>query len=137
MLTGLSRGKLHNPLDLVTEEDIQAAPEEKRDYLCGFLGKTYCSVVSEVEMGRRVSVGKANFAASVPFVACLSASMVVGELVRAVSHWTPELETGFQFDVLVGPQRGIRKSHSRKIQCICLTRQSLIDGMRKERSEMI
>jgi hypothetical protein len=36
MLTGLSRGKLHNPLDLVTEEDIQAAPEEKRDYLCGF-----------------------------------------------------------------------------------------------------
>jgi hypothetical protein len=65
MLTGLSRGKLHNPIDLVTEEDIQAAPEEKRDYLCGFLGKTYCSVVSEAEMGR-VSAGKANFAASVP-----------------------------------------------------------------------
>jgi len=136
MLTGLSREKLHNPLDLVTEEDIQAAPEEKRDYLCGFLGKTYCSVVSEAEM-ERVSAGKANFAASVPFVACLSACMVVGELVRAVSHWTPELETGFQFDVLVGPQRGIRKSHLRKLQCICVTRQSLIDGMRKERSAMI
>jgi hypothetical protein len=63
--------------------------------------------------------------------------MVVRELVRAVSLWTPELETGFQFDVLVGPQRGIRKSHLRKLQCICVTRQSLIDGMRKERSAMI
>jgi hypothetical protein len=136
VLTGLSREKLHNPLDVVTEEDIQAAPEEKRDYLRRFLGKTYCSVVSEAEMGR-VSAGKTNFAASVPFVACLSACMVVGELVRAVSQWPPELETGFQFDVLVGPQRGIRKSHSRKLQCICLTRQSIIDGMRKERRPRI
>jgi hypothetical protein len=135
-LTGLNKGKLHDLLDVVTRDDIDAAPEEKRDYLCRFLGKTYCSVISEAEM-RRVSAGKAKFAASVPFVACLSACIVVTELVRALSQWKPELETGFQFDVLVGPQRGIRKSHSRKPQCVCVTRQSLIDGLRKERPAMI
>jgi hypothetical protein len=83
---------------------------------------------------RRVSSGKANFAASVPFVACLSACMFVAELVRTTSQWPQAVDTGFQFDVLVGPQRGIRKSHSRKPQCTCVTRQSLIDGMRKTRS---
>ena len=135
-LTGLNKDKLHDLLGVVTGDDIDAAPEEKRDYLRRFLGKTYCSLISEAEI-QRVSTGKAKFAASVPFVACLSACMVVIEVVRAVSQWTPELETGFQFDVLVGPQRGIRKSHSRKPQCICVTRQSLIDGLRKERLAMI
>ena len=135
-LTGLRKDKLNDLLGVVTGDDIDAAPEEKRDYLRRFLGKTYCSVISEAEMSR-LSAGRANFAASVPFVACLSACMVVTELVRSVSQWTPGLETGFQFDALVGPQRGIRKNHSRKLQCICVTRQSLIDGMRKERSAMI
>jgi len=134
--TGLSKEKLRDLLGVVTKEDIDAAPEETRDVLRQFLGKSYCSVVSETEM-RRLSAGAANFAASVPFVACLSACMVVTELVRAVSDWRPELETGFQFDVLVGPQRGIRKSHTRKLNCICVNRQSLIDGMRKNRPAMI
>jgi hypothetical protein len=71
---------------------------------------------------------------STPFVACLSACMMMGELTKYISRCESALDTGFQFDILVGPENGTRKAHERKATCICIERAALIDKMRVSRT---
>lgn len=133
-LTGIGLDKLKNLTDLLTEEDILAAPEEKRSWLREHLGKQYCSIVSAAELAAVSDEEGTNFEPSVPFVACLSSCMVVAELIRVASSWEPVLETGFQFDALIGPQNGIRKAHQRKQGCLCVQRREVIEHIRRNRT---
>jgi hypothetical protein len=134
-LTGLSESRLENLLDVITEEDIQDAPTDKKDLLARNLGKQICSLLSEAEI-EKMSKEKAKpgFQPSVPFVACLSACMVVAEFVRATGGHQSLLETGYQFDTLVGPQNGRPMSHARKKNCVCVDRKDLIETLRSKRS---
>lgn len=133
-LTGLAESRLENLLDVVSEDDVKNAPPEKRDFLAKNLGKQFCALLSEAELVRiSQKEFKEGFQPSVPFVACLSACMMVTELIRINMKDKGSLETGFQFDTLVGPQNGIFQSHARKKSCICTDRRRLIETWRERR----
>jgi len=132
--TGLRPERLAAPNSVISEEDIANAPLDVQDWLRQRKGKPVCSVVSEGVLSLLASESQnAGFQPSVPFVACLSACMIVSELVRYLQNSPQVLETGFQFDVMVGPQRGNRKSHARKAECICVTRRKNIESVRLKR----
>lgn len=119
----------------LTEEDVSSAALEKREWLQKQIGMQKCSIISEAELERIAQEEhEGGVEPSVPFVACLSASMIV-ELIRHLAGWPPVLETGFQFDVLVGPQNGIKKAHVRKSICICVQRKRVIETLREKRNK--
>jgi hypothetical protein len=132
-LTGLKEDRLRDMNSVVTEDDVRTAPAEKQEWLRQQIGKEICSVVSEATTEKlSQEKQKKGFQPSVPFVACLSSCMMVAELVRKVLQWPRIVETGFQFDVLVGPKHGIRKAHSRKATCVCVQRRNIIQTLRKK-----
>lgn len=130
--TGLRRERLADQTALIDDNDIESAPEEKRAWLQERKGRDICSVVSEGVLAEMAGESqKAGFRPSVPFVAALSSCMIVSELLRYVGKSPVVLETGFQFDVLVGPQFGQKKAHARKPDCICVSRRSNIEILRR------
>lgn len=133
--TGLSEERAQQPLSLITEDDVSAAPPEKQEWLRARVGRQVCSVVPE-GIAQELSEDKqrSGFEPSVPFVACLSACMVVGELVKAVCGWPTPLEPRFQFDVLQGPSKGQEFSQGRRLDCMCSTRRRNIADFRRRRS---
>lgn len=133
--TGLRPERIADPSAIITEEDIEAALPEKREWLRQRKGKPVCSIVSEGVLALLAGESQeAGFQPSVPFVACLSSCMIVSELVRYVQGWPAVQETGFQFDVMVGPQHGQSKAHARKRDCMCVTRRRNIELLRNQRS---
>lgn len=135
LVTGLTTERLRDQTATITEYDVEIAPDDKKEFLRARIGRQMCSVVSEAELEKLSKEKRAQrFRPSVPFVACLSASMIVVELVRYILNSKQVLSTGFQFDVLVGPHNGIRKDHARKISCLCVTRRSIIEKLRSART---
>jgi hypothetical protein len=129
--TGLKAVRIAEPSALVEASDIEGAPAERREWLQSRRGKTICSVVSEGVLAALSAERQTQgFEPSAPFVACLSACMVVGEMVRYCAGWRPMLETGFQFDTLVGPRNGLFKTHGRKADCECVNRRKNIESVR-------
>jgi molybdopterin/thiamine biosynthesis adenylyltransferase len=130
--TGLSQARVQQSQDIVTEEDVQIAPVEKREWLRERIGLQICSVIQE-GMVQKISEDKhrKGFAPSVPFVAGLSACMVVGELVKFTAGWTTELDGRFQFDSLCGPAFGEMFPQGRRSDCECVTRAHNINKWRQ------
>jgi len=98
------------------------------------LGRQICSVVAEA-VARQISSDPqpAGFAPSVPFVATVSACMMVSELAKASAGWPTVLETRFQWDALRGPHLGQLFPQTRRPDCFCSQRGSNIDGVKARR----
>jgi molybdopterin/thiamine biosynthesis adenylyltransferase len=133
--TGLSLARAARTLEIVTQEDVGAAPEAKQAFLRSQIGKPICSVIVDA-MAQELSEEqqRADFAPSVPFVACLSASMVAAELAKAVSGRTTPLECRFQISMLTGPTHGLELPQARRGDCQCVTRRRNIERVRLTRS---
>jgi len=131
--TGLSELRLLDPDSLVTIADVNAAPEDRRDFLAANLGRTVCSVTRE-GVAQLISLEKQDqkFQPSVPFVACLSACMVIAELVKHATKVLSPLDGRFQFDSLVGPMAGQMFPERRHSTCSCVTRRSIIGSWRQK-----
>lgn len=128
--SGLAENRVRQPDELVTTADVEAAPEEKKEYLSVRIGKPICSVVSEaVTLKISQDAQASGFEPSVPFVAAFSACMVVAQAISHLAGWTPTLETRFQFDFLQGPGRGEHYPEERRKDCICQRRKN-IDRLR-------
>jgi hypothetical protein len=133
--TGLRAARTRAAEELLTEEDVLAAPHDKQHWLRQRVGRPICSVVQEgVAQVLSEEKQRDDFAPSVPFVACLSASMAVGELVKFAAGWSTPLEPRFQFDVLRGPASGQFYPQERRPDCFCMTRQLNIGKWRQTRS---
>ena len=132
--TGLSHRRIHEPDSLVTAEDIESSPPERRQFLREQLGRPICSVIREA-VAKQISDDSLpeHFEPSVPFVATMSAAMVVTELIRFTSGMPSVLEPRFQFDLLVGPAFGQRFDQRRRNDCICTTRAANINRFRQSR----
>lgn len=135
--SGLSRIRVQQGMDVVTEEDVQATPQKKRAQLGKQIGRQICSVVQEA-IARQLSEEELEkgFAPSVPFVACLGASMVVGEMVKHYAGWPTPLEPKFQFDVLHGPAFGQMFPQARRRDCVCVARAHNIEVVRQKHYSM-
>ncbi|MCI0464146.1 MAG: ThiF family adenylyltransferase [Gemmataceae bacterium] len=135
LATGLSRSRVQQAEDTVTEEDARAAPADRQAWLRERVGRQICSVVREGVAQQISQEGqREGFTPSVPFVACLSACMVVAELVKSMAGWTTALETRYQFDVLCGPGSGSMVPQEKRRDCECFTRSRNIDVWRRDRN---
>lgn len=132
--TGLRRSRILQPEATIDDEDVRAAPPGRQTWLQARLGRPVCSVVSE-GVAQQISLDEQakGFAPSVPFVACLSACMAVGELVKHSAGWPSVLETRFQFDVLRGPTLGSMIPQQKQRDCDCAARARNIEIWRRQR----
>lgn len=132
--TGLTATRVQHAEDAVTENDVVAAAHDKQAWLRERIGHKICSVVQEA-VARELSIKEqgAEFRPSVPFVATLSASMVVGEFVKYQMGLTSSLEPRYQFDALRGPERGLEVPQERRRDCLCVTRSCNISVVRNRR----
>lgn len=135
--SGLSVVRVQQPSEVVTEADVVAAPAEHKEWLRERVGKPICSVIQEA-MVRAASAGGVaeGFEPSVPFVACMSASMVLAEAVKTAMGSRTFPEPVFQFDVLRGPGFGQSVPQQRRPDCVCVTRQANIDRWRGRRQRL-
>ena len=132
--TGLSMVRLSEVNSLVNEEDVLLAPETRRTWLKARVGKPVCSVIEEgVADEMSMQRQRAEFRPAVPFVATMSATFVVGELVRHLMGLSTPLEPRFQMDLLQGPSRGEFFPQERRRDCECVARQRNIDRFRRQR----
>jgi hypothetical protein len=131
--TGLSTKRLHEPNAVVTEDDVEAAPPEKRDVLRSNIGHPVCSVVQEA-MAQKISMEQQQqgFEPSVPFVACFSACMVMTEALAYLCGWATKMEPRYQFDFLRGAAFGLELPQGRRKNCVCGRRKN-IDRLRATR----
>lgn len=129
-LTGLSVDALKNNLE-VTKADIEAAPVDKREILETNLGRPACSVAADLSAISTLAM-EDDFAPSVPFVATMSAVLVVGELVRRLMGIRADCRR-FKFDVLLGPHYGRKVNEPASKACECQTRRHVIDAVRQAR----
>lgn len=132
--TGLSRNRLHEVEDVVTEANVAAAPDKKRAWLQARIGRKICSVIAEgVAADLSLEPQRPDFAPSVPFVACLAAAFVMAELVKWVAGTGTPLAPRFQMDVLYGPAFGEFFEEGRHVDCLCTTRRHNIERVRARR----
>lgn len=138
--TGLRPERVLQPDDVVRDDDVAAAPAYQQETLRAsvgqLIGKVTCSVSSERLTQAISEVSQPQgFEPSVPFVATLSAAMVVGEWVKAAMGLESTLAPRYQFDVLHGPAGGLEFPESRHADCQCVQRRSVIERLRSARVE--
>jgi ThiF family protein len=137
-LTGLRPERLHDPDALVDQNDVDAAKTpEQRAWLVAHLGQRICSVLPAAVLAAiSTEDHPENFEPSVPFVACLAAAFVVGELVKVALGMTSTLAPRFQMDVLQGPERGELYAEDRSATCECVNRAKNIERVRASRADV-
>jgi len=133
-LTGLAPERVREANDVVRYEDVARARDEMRDLLLANVGKSICSVTSAA-IATAISRDQfeVDFEPSVPFVATMSAAMVVGEAIKRLADFQRLLEPLYQFDMLVGPSGGVAFPESRHEGCDCTTRRRLIERILEAR----
>jgi hypothetical protein len=132
--TGLRRERVEEADSLVTVQDVAQAPKERREWLRDRIGRPVCSVIEEgVADELSQNRQRAEFRPAVPFVAAMSAAMVVGEVVRRAMGLSSPLEPRYQLDLLQGPEHGQLVPQSRNINCECVVRRVNIDRFRRLR----
>jgi len=135
--TGLTLARVQYAEDLLAEHDVEAASHDKQAWLRERIGRKICSIVQEaVAQELSITEQRAGFRPSVPFVAALSASMVVGEFVKYRMGLPSSLEPRYQLDALRGPEHGMDIPQERRRDCLCVTRSrniTLVRGRRRNR----
>ena len=133
--TGLRLDRIREQLGVITDADVEQASEDMKPWLAQRRNKTICSVVQEA-MAQRISAERIAFAPSVPFVACLSAVMMVAELVKLQLSNQPAFNGCFQFDSLVGPAGGLWQPQKPSLDCLCQARRANIEALKRDRSRV-
>jgi molybdopterin/thiamine biosynthesis adenylyltransferase len=131
LATGLSLGRVRVQEGFVSGADVLAAPEMMRTWLHQHVGKTICSVI-QAGVAQRISrqQQRPDFEPSVPFVACFSAAMMIGELVKHRLGISVVPRPRFQMDIFRGPATGLLLPQCRRNDCICVERQDDIHAVR-------
>ncbi len=134
--TGLRRERVAQADSMVTSEDVADAPDGRKDWLRDRVGRPVCSVIAEgVAEEMSQSRQRSEFRPAVPFVATMSAAMVVGEVVRRAMGLPSPLEPRYQLDLLQGPQRGQMVPQTRRVDCECTVRHVNIERFRMLRAK--
>lgn len=136
--TGLDLSSLtdaHRPL---SDQDIAAAEESKRDWLRDRQreGKTICSIITEAQLAARLGIAaNEGFRPSVPFVASASASLVMAAAVKALVFPQATGPSMFQIGSLfLGPEHSAHARRSASERCQCVTQRHLISALRGRRT---
>ncbi len=132
--TGLATNRTQEAGSEITEADVLAAPKERQAWLRERIGRKVCAVVEEA-MAQRISTDhlREGFEPSVPFVASMSASLIVAEWLKHILRIHSTLAPRFQMDLFRGPAAGLEFPQDRRADCICVTRRKNIELLREHR----
>ncbi len=133
LATGLSVERLTHLDDPLTEGDVAAAPLDKKEFLKSRVGKRLCAVVQEGIERLTESPASAPFAPSVPFVATMSAALMVAELAKAQGG-ASVLDGRYQLDMLRGPAAGLTLPQACRSDCSTVMRRGTIERWRSQRA---
>ena len=137
-LTGLSVKRSQEALTNINKKDIDMAPKNKQEWLRKQIGKQICSVVQDaVTNAISNEEQEKDFEPSVPFVACLSACMMVSELIKKSTGVKQTFETRYQMDILHGPVYGMEYPQGRTHDCVCVTRRNNINKFRENKLDSL
>ena len=139
-LTGLDIASLSNLDRLLTEDDIEMAAEDKREWLRKNAreGKTVCSIITEAALSAKLGVDvDEGFRPSVPFVATTAAALVVSEAVKALLFPDEPVVSKFQIDSLfLGPEKSSMKLRMLPLShCHCVIHRELINRLHAKRQK--
>lgn len=128
--TGLPSHRIGDAESIVTAEDVNGAPPEKREFLQRNLGHRICSLVSDA-MRAKVSrdTTSVSFSPSVPFVATMSAALSVAALARHLLGYGSD-PARYYLDLLIGPVTAERFNEQARPECYCVSRRTLISRYR-------
>jgi len=131
--TGLSKETLASDHDRqLNDADIAAAFPEKRSWLKvqQQLGRTVCATIAEAQ-ARRVGMNIApGFRPSSPFVAGLSAVLVMAEALKALYFKQVQTIQHFQMEsIFIGPASGAALMTSASTRCECSVHRSHINDV--------
>ncbi len=134
LATRLAAARTQEGESEITAADAIAAPPERQSWLRERIGRKVCAVVAE-GIAQRISSDRLRegFEPSVPFVACMSARMIVGECLKHILGIRSTLAPRFQLDLLRGPVAGLDFAQERRADCVCATQQRNIDLVRNQR----
>lgn len=128
--TGLSMTSLASdhgrPL---TPQDVSDAEESKRPWLHEQLmqGKTVCATIGEAQ-SRLLRLGIEGFNPSVPFVATVSAALVLAQTMKALLYPEAGFTQRFQMEsVFIGPESSLGVLMRADPRCECVTHRSIIE----------
>ncbi|HWT19225.1 MAG TPA: ThiF family adenylyltransferase [Variovorax sp.] len=129
--TGLSMTSLDSDLGRpLTQQDVSNAEESERAWLSEQLtqGKTVCATISEAQsrlLGMDIEEG---FNPSVPFVATVSAALVLTQALKALLYPEAEFTQRFQMEsVFIGPESSLGVLTRADPTCECVVHRRLID----------
>jgi hypothetical protein len=135
--TGLNRNSLVDANRQLSDQDIAAADESKREWLRERQreGKTVCSIITEAQLEARLGVAANDgFRPSVPFVASASASLVMAAAVKAFAFPQAPAPSMFQIGSLfLGPEHSAMAKRSPSERCQCVSQRRLITAVRAAR----
>jgi hypothetical protein len=136
--TGLHRDSLHDADRQLSDKDISAAAESKRDWLqkCRREGKTVCSIITEAQLAARLGIAANDgFRPSVPFVASASASLIVSAAVKGSTFPEYPMPSKFQIGSLfLGPAHSACVERLPFARCQCVLQRKTIDRVRGARA---
>jgi molybdopterin/thiamine biosynthesis adenylyltransferase len=136
--TGLHRDSLRDANRQLSDQDIAAADESRREWLRERQreGKTVCSIITEAQLAARLGVTASNgFRPSVPFVASASASLVVAAALKALAFPGAPAPSMFQIGSLfLGPQNSQSVKRQPSERCQCVVQRHLITALRARRT---
>jgi hypothetical protein len=114
------------PGAVLEESHLTSVNAEAREKLKRFIGKPVCSL-----MDGTVSVfGSDGFQPAATFIALQAACLSVARLAASSLGYVSQSNFG-QYDTLVGPQRATVENMKPKRSCVCQTRKTTIEQVRK------
>jgi len=114
---------------VVTEVDIAAAPEEKRAFLRHRLGRSICTVLSELEK-LSADPNSVPAAATVSFVSMAAGTLAAAELVKCAAGLGSPLETLYQMDMFMPFENAMLLPTEKLRSCECYRRHHVHDRYR-------
>ena len=125
-LSGLSEAviaaSMRNASLMVTDADVQAAPETKRHHLAAQVGKPICSVLADLERLSAKPAHELPHQPTVSFVSMIAGTFVAAELVKHLGGLSSELKTFFQLDTMFPLQNTWLQTVTAVPSCYCVQR---------------
>jgi hypothetical protein len=127
--TGLPLERAMRGDDPLTPEDLALLTADQQQTLALHLGKPVCGLAQAIGL---TGLGADGYQPSIPFVSLQAACVAVGRLVSSQFGLRPPGNL-VQYDGLVGPHATTIEEIHQRPDCVCTTRASGIEQVRRQR----
>jgi hypothetical protein len=113
----------------LTPEDLAQLTTEQQQMLSPYLGRPVCGLAQTVGL---TGLSADGYQPSIPFVSLQAACLAIGRLIASEFNLRSPGNL-VQYDGLVGPQTTITEEMRPRPDCVCMTRATTIELVRRQR----